>query len=279
MENNYGFIYVASKNSLYYGFAIQACKSLKQAYPLANVTLFTHAGFVTDDADIFDNIVTGIPVHERAKMWAMARSPYDITVYIDVDSQVVHPDVCKLFGMLGDKDYLYTQSPVYTVADFRYAYIDKEMTIVPPLNGSFLVYRKSDLMTQLLETWFSEYVKQQNSNWNFDFAHSEWQRFDMFTIWRLLFCNKDEYPSAYDSNFEKFRALRGELLNSRWNGPVALRSVEYNGPIVMTQIDKNCYEVLCPEMFNDVQQIIKECDVEDGTFEQSEVAGFTIEIR
>ena len=243
MENNYGFIYVASKNSLYYGFAIQACKSLKQAYPLANVTLFTHAGFVTDDADIFDNIVTGIPVHERAKMWAMARSPYD------------------------------------TVADFRYAYIDKEMTIVPPLNGSFLVYRKSDLMTQLLETWFSEYVKQQNSNWNFDFAHSEWQRFDMFTIWRLLFCNKDEYPSAYDSNFEKFRALRGELLNSRWNGPVALRSVEYNGPIVMTQIDKNCYEVLCPEMFNDVQQIIKECDVEDGTFEQSEVAGFTIEIR
>lgn len=279
MANNHGFIYVASKNPIFYGFAVQACISLKQAYPSANVTLFTHAGFVNKEADIFDKVVTGIPVHERAKMWAMARTPYDTTVYIDVDSQVTHSDVSKLFDMLGDNDYLYTESPSYTVANMNYAYIDKALTIPPPLNGSFLVYKKSPLMIDLLETWFSEYLLQRNSEWSYDFANIEWQYFDMFTIWRLLFVDKDVYPSGYNSDFEKFRSLKGELLNSRWNGPYSMRAAEYNGPIVISQIDGESYKTLCPQMFEDVLHTIKECDIENGTSEESEVVGVTLQIR
>ena len=274
-----GYIYVASKNSIYYGYAVLACRSLKQAHPEAHVTLFTHSDFVTKESAIFDNVITNIPVHERAKMWAMARTPYDVTVYIDVDSQVEHTDVSKLFDLLEDNDYLHTQNPPYTVSNFDFAYIDKDKTIVPPVNGSFLVYRKSPLMVEMLETWFSEYLKQRSIPWNYDFASPHWQQFDMFTIWRLLFCQQDIHPAAYDSNFEKFRSLKGKLLNSRWNGSFSLRSQEYNGPIVITQIDSASYEHKCPVLFKEVVQIIKGCNNENGTAKQSEVDGFTLQIR
>tara|TARA_R110000803_G_scaffold78828_1_gene144131 strand:+ start:1596 stop:2435 length:840 start_codon:yes stop_codon:yes gene_type:complete len=279
MVSNNGFIYVASKNSIYYGYAVMACRSLKQAYPEANVTLFTHSGFVTKESDIFDNVVTGIPVHERAKMWAMARTPYDVTVYIDVDSQVQHTDVSKLFDLLGDNDYLYTQNPPYTVSNFDFAHIDKERSIVPPLNGSFLVYRKSNLMIEMLETWFSEFLKQKSVPWDYEFAYQVWQQFDMFTIWRLLFCDETTHTVAYDTNFAKFRQLQGKLINSRWNGSYTLRSQEYNGPIVITQIDGPSYQYACTSMFSEVAQIIKGCDIENGAVEESEVAGFTLQIR
>ena len=134
-------------------------------------------------------------------------------------------------------------------------------------------------MIEMLETWFSEYLKQRSIVWNYDFASPHWQQFDMFTIWRLLFCQQDIHPTAYDSNFERFRSLKGKLLNSRWNGSFSLRSQEYNGPIVITQIDSTSYEHKCPVLFKEVVQIIKGCNNENGTAKQSEVDGFTLQIR
>ena len=54
-----GYVYVASLNKDYYRAAKMSAESLKDFYPEANITLFTHEEWVTDeDYLIFNNIVT-----------------------------------------------------------------------------------------------------------------------------------------------------------------------------------------------------------------------------
>ena len=85
LKTSKGYIYVASLKKLYYELGIESATSLRDLYPEANITLFTHETFIDDDRPykIFDNVVTNIPIHRRAKMWCMARTPYDYTFYND----------------------------------------------------------------------------------------------------------------------------------------------------------------------------------------------------
>jgi len=110
-----GYIYVASYSKKYYEFAMIAGESLRTFNRKAHITLYTHECWVDDRArEIFNNIVTGIPVHQRAKMWCMARTPYEKTFYSDVDSQVVHPRIKNVFDELGDEDMFFVMNYPHT---------------------------------------------------------------------------------------------------------------------------------------------------------------------
>lgn len=184
MIANKGYIYVASLKKLYYELGIESATSLRDLYPEANITLFTHEKFVDDDRPykIFDNVITHIPIHRRAKMWCMARTPYDYTFYNDCDSFVLHPDISKVFDGMGDKVYM-CKNLLHTVSSKVLTYFDNDGNF-PYYHGAVAWYKKTDFNIEFMETWWDEYIKQLHGPWDLPYDKI-WQKYDMFTLWRL----------------------------------------------------------------------------------------------
>lgn len=232
-----GFIYVASVNRLYYELAINSCTTLKDYYPDAHVTLFTHEKFLDDRVKgLFDNIVTNIPIHVRAKMWGMARTPYDKTIYIDCDSIIAHRDIKKMHGFLDECDMFCGDVADYTVADIRYAHVDRKCEYKAMHHGSMWGYNKTSLTIDFMQTWFDKFVQQKEApTWEFDdFAYPVWQQFDMFTLWRLI-------TNHFNEGFDRFQDLNIRILPSRWNSSGQVLRHHVDGPKVIVQIDRNTF--------------------------------------
>lgn len=235
-----GFVYVASRKKLFYELAILSAQSLKDIWPQANVTLFTHKSFVDDRAQqLFNNVITDIPVHGRAKMWCMARTPYDVTYYTDVDSQIVHKDIRKVFSELGDYDMYFCGSIWYTTGNHKWAYIDRQQQIPVKYHGAVCCYKKTDLTLDFMQTWFDDYIKQRWEPWPHRFAHKDWQQFDMFTLWSMT--NPNTFPK-----YQRFADLKIKTGHKRFNGTChdqgKGKDIEYGdkSPVIY-QIDKDTW--------------------------------------
>jgi hypothetical protein len=185
--NECGFVYIASMSEGYYNAAVKSAISLKDHFPEANITLFTHEKFVKeDDRKFFDNIVTGIPVHIRAKMWGMARTPYQKTLYIDADTEIRSERISEVFDILtNDKDILFTKIINHVSAD---KVIDKHNNL--EYHGGIILYNNNPLIIELMNEWYKLYLIQKNIiHWNtsiFKDYNRKMQPWDQFTIWYLL---------------------------------------------------------------------------------------------
>lgn len=241
---NSGFIYVASKEKLFYELALYSAESLKDLNPSASITLFTHEAWVDYRAlNLFDSIITGIPVHKRAKMWAMARTPYDNTFYLDVDSQIIRPGLQKVFKELENCDIMFTPVTWFSTVDHRFSYIDKKFTIVPQYHGAVCCYKRTELTLDFMQTWFDEYYIQDSSGtWPYgDFSDPIWKGFDMFTLWRMT-CGEYE-------EFDRFKALKIKLGSRRYNSSIHDGRDIPSKPIVV-QIDKETIKNSMPDLYN-----------------------------
>ncbi len=245
-----GFIYVASRDRLYYELAILSCESLKSFSPKTHVTLFTHEKFVDERCKIFDTVIVGIPIHIRAKMWAMARSPYKRTIYNDCDSQICHRDVSKMFNFLDNCDLFCGSNLLYTVGSIKWTYIDKARKHIPKYHGSMWGYNKSELTTDFMQTWFDEYIKQITTPWPYSKDHyQEWQQFDMFTLWKMT--------SGLFKEFSRFDNLKIEILSRRWNTTSQDLPEDLDGPPVIMQIDKHTWQKM-PNVWKNIERGIKD---------------------
>ena len=93
---NNGYLVVASRKKSFYRLAINCLESLKDYYPDARCCLVTEEKFLDGREDIADDLIF-CDNHYRAKLWGMANSPYDITMYIDADSEIEHEDIAIVF--------------------------------------------------------------------------------------------------------------------------------------------------------------------------------------
>lgn len=256
-EPKKGFIYVASKSYIYYELGLRACQSLKDCFPDANVTLFTHEKFVDKRSDIFDNIIIDIPIHYRAKMWCMARTPYDKTVYIDVDSQVKRRKVKDMFNFLDDCDMFFGRPEPYTVADIKWSHMDKAMTIVPPYHGALCGYNKTDHTIDFLQTWYDEYIKQISTPWPYHEHHyPEWRNFDMFTLWRMT--------SKRFNEFDRFNDLNIKLIPDKYITTAQHATEDLVGAVIQ-QVDRTTWQRI-PAFWSQV-----ESKLELYSFDKSEI--------
>lgn len=247
-EADKGFIYVASNNKLFYELSLFSAESLRTFYPNANITLFTHEAFVDDRAkSFFNNIITGIPVHSRAKMWCMARTPYQKTFYNDVDSQIISRKIRDVFDEIEDCDMFFTESYWYTTGNYKWAFFDKAQTIPVKYHGAVCCYNKNNLVLDFMQTWFDEYIKQKAEPWPYDFAHKEWKQFDMFTLWRLT--------SGKFKEFDRFKELNIKLGPKIYNATIHDGKKLYNGkkPVVY-QIDKPSIEQKMPDLMKNIEK-------------------------
>ena len=103
-QPNNGFLYVGSLTKPYYDAAVMSAESIKDYWPEAKIMLFTHEDWVQEprDSRIFDKIVTGVPAHCRAKLWALNQTIFDKTCYMDADTYCEHEDIKYIFDDLPD---------------------------------------------------------------------------------------------------------------------------------------------------------------------------------
>jgi hypothetical protein len=181
-----GFLYVASLSEAYYKAAVFSAMSLKDYYPEANITLFTHEKFIKDvDRKFFDNIITNIPIHKRAKMWGMARTPYDITLYLDADTEIRSENIKNVFDILNKNDIMFTKIVPHVSNGTK---IDDENDL--EYHGGIILYNNKKTTINFINDWYDLYDEQMKIS---DWKNSKYkayiprmQGWDQFTIWWMF---------------------------------------------------------------------------------------------
>lgn len=190
-----GFVIVASINIAYFKYARLLAESIRDFWPEANITMFTHPSWVKEsDRKLFDNIITeGMPSHIRAKLWALDKTPYDITCYLDCDMVCQHEDIKNVFDLLPkDKDIVFTKNRPYNAALTKLSE-DEEMTC----HCGFFVYRKTPAVMDLMGAWYTEFLEQRKPDYDHQHYPVEALQWDTFTMWRLLTYGEHDLTWGY----------------------------------------------------------------------------------
>lgn len=181
-----GVILVASVSKAYYEAAVRCALSIKDYAPNTSVTLFTHASFIKErDKYLFDSIVTDIPVHIRAKLWALPKTPYDVTLYMDVDMEVISDEFTKVFDLLKSTDDM-------AFANIR-PHVSKDVVVKGSqklkYHGGIFLYRMNDATKPIINKWWDQYIYQLHSpEWPFkaEGYNPKMKPWDQFALWCLL---------------------------------------------------------------------------------------------
>ena len=188
---NNGFVYVASIHKAYLIAARYSVQSLREYWPECKITLFTIEGWPEDnDYNIFDNIITqNVPNHVRTKLWALNKTTYDLTCYIDCDTYVDHKDIRLIFDQHdANYDITITRARRYAASidsSFKGGELEDHC-------GLFLYNNKKHTL-EFMKQWWLLYVDQNSGLWNWDTElYPEYLRpWDMWTYWWLQ--NKTDY--------------------------------------------------------------------------------------
>ena len=216
-----GYVIVASRKRVFYVSAINLMESIKDVYPEAKICFFTEEQFLDGQESIADE-VHFVNDHARAKLDGMARSPYDITFYIDADTECEHQDIKTIFDNLGDNDLMFTGLP----ADRHYCYAEVffEGARKPDgtkagfeLCGGVCLYdMRKPLVREFMKDWYDLTVRQYNRLWwptkedgteDIENYPTTLKRWDQFSLWWLV--NKEP----------KYKDLKVSVLedDARWN--------------------------------------------------------------
>ena len=119
-----GFVVVASRNVNFYKYACNLISGIRDFYEDANITLVTEPRFLDDNHEA-DNVIH-CDNNYRAKLWGMAQSPYDITMYVDADMDCEHEDICKVWDEMKDYDMVFHQLTKEREKFYAIRYFDYE---------------------------------------------------------------------------------------------------------------------------------------------------------
>ena len=114
-QQNNGFVVIATIHKQYLTSAVMLAESIREYLPHANITLYTTTELLGQtNVSAFTDVVThGVPSDRRAKLWALSKTPYDTTVYLDADTVVVNEEIVTIFDQLGDRDIIFTKIRPY----------------------------------------------------------------------------------------------------------------------------------------------------------------------
>lgn len=147
---NKGVIYLATGKKFYLEECIFSATSLKKHCPDIPITLFTDNPDINEEC--FDEvIVTKNDTHPfKKKVECLPMSPYEYTLYLDGDTQVVQP-IYEMFEWLSEYDLGVANSPEmdHTKKPSRL------ISYVKPdnYNAGVILYRKSKKTKRFFEHW------------------------------------------------------------------------------------------------------------------------------
>jgi len=180
MINN-GFIYGVGANTVFLKAAKMSAASLRDYYPDANITLCVPERMVDYEcAEIFNNVLTGphVPDSERTKLWALSKTPYDTTMYLDADTMVVSDEIQTCWDQLGDNDLLFTlirkynSNPKGLVTSDSYDY---------KYHGGVFLYNRTAI--PLMSEWWDRWSRGQ-THWEYNYPKHlrQWDQFYLYYI-------------------------------------------------------------------------------------------------
>lgn len=201
LHNNDGYLVVASKSKSFYYSAINLIESIKDHNPQAKTCLVVDKSISDDRVSVSDHVIyTEKEGDYRAKLWGMARTPFDRTFYIDADMECVHDDIATVFDQLGDHDMVFTKLCEDRDIAFKNRYFPAGQF---ELNGGVCLYNSADKkVLEFMQKWWELYTLQKADQWwPTDPETGEWDLvsygdrddnkwWDQFTLWWLT--HKDE---------------------------------------------------------------------------------------
>lgn len=214
-----GFIYGVGANSIFLKTAKMSAYTLRDHYPEANITLVAPARMIDDECrELFDNIICDeyVPDSVRTKLWALSKTPYDLTMYLDADTLIMSEEIASCFDQLGENDILFTRIRLYN---------SNPKGIVPSKDyqyhgGVFLYNRKCiPMMVEWWDRW-----QQGNANWDYEY-NIELRSWDQFYLYYIL---------KYTDHGLKVGFFEDD---ARWNFVVGYLRSELNGK---SEIIRHC---------------------------------------
>lgn len=151
-----GIVYVATKKDRYVAEAFLSATSVKTLAPDLPITLFTNlveSAFAR--ASCFDTVIPIETAENFNRSWSegqldrircLPRSPYDLTLHLDSDTRVYSPAIESVFALLEVHDI----AMVECATDNSYS---RQHYGQPMFNVGFILFRKSDKVSRLLEMW------------------------------------------------------------------------------------------------------------------------------
>ena len=204
-EPTKGYLVVASRTKFFYLSACNLIESVRDFYPEAKFCLVTEEHLLDDyGRSIADDIII-CDDHKRAKIRGMAQSPYDLTFYIDADTECEHEDIAKVFDLYNGHDVLFTGLPKerhYCYAEVFFPGATKpngEKAGFDLCGGVCLYDMTKPLVREFMQAWFDLTVEQYAGRWwpkkadgseDLENYPASFKRWDQFSLWWLV--NKDE---------------------------------------------------------------------------------------
>ena len=220
-----GFVFVATKFESFLKAGYFLAETILDYMPDAKITLFTEKLFLEDENlktlfTPFDKILPTPGSTNREKMWGMANSPYDITMYLDVDMEVVHEDICTVFDQIQNYDMRFvnlTKEGARHFAEWSWGEntLDNGYTGSNPQHlthcGGVCLYNNTNpLVKQFMIDWYSVYLKQRAAielPIEIQEVPKSFWIWDQLTLWWLLW-HSPKYKELKWKFFEE---------NYRWN--------------------------------------------------------------
>lgn len=237
-EPTKGYVIVASRKKFFYVSAINLMESIKDYYPEAQITFVVEEKFLDGQERIADNVIF-CDDHARAKLIGMAKSPYDITFYVDADIECEHEDIATIFDKLDGHDLMFTGLP----ADRHYCYAEVffEGARKPDgtkagfdLCGGVCLYdMRNPLVRSFMQDWYDLTVAQYGKVWwptledgvteDLENYPATLKRWDQFSLWWLV--NKEP----------KYKDLKVGILedDARWNFYSKYKYEHNKDPVVL----------------------------------------------
>ena len=203
-----GFLITAACSTEYYKAAINCAQSILDFFPEAKIMICTeHALFQEEHRYLFDVVDLSSPRHMRGKLYALDRSPYDITAYIDADCEIRHDDISTIFDQLGDSDIMMTRIRNYSGAQIAINKYD-DLT----WHCGVFLYNSKPLTRNMMSDWWLEFLYQSTlmaskSSWPWKDDDYHMGRWDQYTFYRLY--SSEKYANV------KLEVFPGE--DARWN--------------------------------------------------------------
>ena len=209
-QKSKGFLVVASRKRSFYIYATNLIDSIRDYYEDANVTLVCEEWMIDDyGRELADNIII-CDDHYRAKLWGMAQSPYDITMYVDADMQCEHEDVVKIWDEMKDHDVVFsalTKERDYIYAEYEFDTPDQGKISFDLCGGVCLYDMTKPIVREFMNDWWDLTKKQMDHEWWPEGYPTSLKQWDQFSLWWLT--NKEE----------KYKDLKVGIFDDdmRWN--------------------------------------------------------------